>query len=188
MVFSLEREVRGHYLERDVGTHVQPIVVAAAEVRHAANDFKPDAIQQDKCAYRGPPGKQGLQQLVTEDDHISSLRSVHFIEPASLLEREITYPVKLRLRTQDFATGVGEFAHLVQVGARKQRAGVADVWSFLTDIYVVLVGKQIGTGGVHAALYRWRAPGKDKHDVLAELGQLALVAGAEAFAHAHQQQ
>src|SRR5258708_39127126 len=38
------------------------------------------------------------------------------------------------------------------------------------------------------SLYRWRAPGKDKHDVLTELGQLALVARAETFAHAHQQQ
>ena len=31
-------------------------------------------------------------------------------------------------------------------------------------------------------------PGKMKHDVFAELGQFALVARAEAFAHADQQQ
>jgi hypothetical protein len=45
MVFSLERKGRGHHLERNVGTHVQPIVVSVPEVRHGANDFKPETIQ-----------------------------------------------------------------------------------------------------------------------------------------------
>ena len=36
--------------------------------------------------------------------------------------------------------------------------------------------------------HRGRAPGKDKHDVFAELGHLALVARAEAFAYSDQQQ
>src|SRR5258708_5222839 len=75
----------------------------------------------------------------------------------------------------------------MQVGARKHGAGIADVWSLRADIDVVLVGQQIGTGGVHAALYRWRSTRKEKHDVPAELSQLALVARAEALAHPHQQ-
>ncbi len=154
---------------------------------HAANDFEPNAVQQDECAHRRAPGEQGLQQFVAEDDHIASLRSVQFIQPASLLEGKITYFAELGLRAQDFSARVGEFADLVQVGARNQRAGISDMRAF-ADIHVVLVGEQIRTGGVHAALYGGRAPREDKHDVLAELGQLALVAGAEAFAHTYQKQ
>ena len=57
-----------------------------------------------------------------------------------------------------------------------------------TDVEIIGVGQQISAGGVHVALDRRRAPGEKKHDVFAELGHLALIARAEAFADAYQQQ
>ena len=76
MVFSLEWEVRSHHLERNVATQIQPHVVAPAKMRHTAHHFKSDAIQKDERANRGTSGKQRLQQLVPEDDHIPPLYSV----------------------------------------------------------------------------------------------------------------
>ena len=57
VVFSLEREVRGHHRKRDVAAHVEPGIVAASEMRHAADDFEPDAVQQDECSHRRAAGK-----------------------------------------------------------------------------------------------------------------------------------
>ncbi len=48
VVFSLDRKRRGHYLERNVGAHVQPQIVAMAQMRHAANDFEPESVDQNK--------------------------------------------------------------------------------------------------------------------------------------------
>jgi hypothetical protein len=75
----------------------------------------------------------------------------------------------------------------LDVIARDDGAGVADVDSF-TDIQVVPIGQEVGAGGVHAARHGRSAPGKDEHDVFAELGQLALITRSEAFAKAYQQQ
>src|ERR1700731_438370 len=91
VIFSLEREVRCHHGERDVATHIQPSVVAAAEVRQGANHLEPEAVQKDESAQRRAAGEEGFQQFAAEDDHIASLRFVHFIEPSPLLEGKITY-------------------------------------------------------------------------------------------------
>src|SRR5205085_12328694 len=110
VVFSLNQKGHRQHRERDVATHIQPYVVTAAEVRHAANDFEPEPVQQDERANRRTAGEQGFQQFVAEDDHIAPLRQVHFIKPPSLFEREITDLVELRLYAQNLAAGVGEFA------------------------------------------------------------------------------
>src|SRR6185295_6315573 len=95
---------------------------------------------------------------------------------------------KLGLDSKYLASRASKFAHFAQVGAGDYRAGIANVGSLGTNLFVVLIGEQIRPGRVHAALHGGGAPGKDEDNVLAELGQLALVAGAEALAHAYQQE
>src|SRR6202020_348486 len=105
----------------------------------------------------------------------------------AFLERKVANFVELRLGAHNLAAAGGEFADLAQIGARNDWHGVTDVWRS-PDIHVVFISEQVGTGGAHVALDGGGASGKQKHDVLAELGQFAFVAGAEAFADAHQQE
>src|SRR5215469_4780045 len=187
VILSLEGKAGSHHREWNVAAHVEPVVVAATQVREAANDFKAHAVDEDEGADRGPAGEERFEQLVPKDDDVATLVKVELIDPAAFLEREEADLVELRLDPEDFDAGGGEFADLVQVGARQHGGGVANVGS-LPDVEVVLMGEQVRTGGVHAALDHGRAAGEDEHDVAAELGQFALVAGAEAFAHADQEE
>ncbi len=66
--------------------------------------------------------------------------------------------------------------------------GGANVRSVAADVEVVAIGEVIVASGIHVALDSGSAAGKDHHDVLAELGEVALVAGAEAFAEADEEQ
>ena len=61
---------------------------------------------------------------------------------------------------------------------RLYRAATSDLALAQRDFPQAQVTKYLNqlVGNAHAALYRGRAPGKDEHDVLAELGHLALVA------------
>jgi len=150
MVFSLDREIGGHYLERNVAPHIEPHVVAATQMRHAAHHFKTDAIEEDECPNCGTAGKQDLQQFVPQHDYIAPLQSIQFIEPAAFLEGKVTDLIQLRLGAQNFPAASGEFADLVQIAAGNDGAGIADICG-LPDIEVVLIGEQIRTGRAHVA-------------------------------------
>src|ERR1700683_1162352 len=56
VVFSFDRKVRSHHLKRDVAAHIQPRIVAPAEMRRAADHFETDSVQQDKRAQRWTAG------------------------------------------------------------------------------------------------------------------------------------
>src|SRR5437016_9132614 len=145
VIFSLDWKVRSHYLIRNVATHVEPHIVTAAQVRHAAHHFKSDPIQQHKCTNRRTARKQGLQQFIPQDNYISSLCSIQFVEPTPFLEGKITNLIKLWLCPQYLSTGGCEFAHLVQIATGNQGSRIADVGG-LSDVQVVLIGKQVGPG------------------------------------------
>ena len=99
VVFSFDREVGGHHWKRNIAAHIQPDVVAAAEVRHGPDDFEANAVQEYECAQGGTSRKQRLQQFVSEDDHIPPLRGVHLIQPPSVFNGEVADLVQLRFGT-----------------------------------------------------------------------------------------
>ena len=78
-------------------------VVAAAEVRQAADDFEADAVQQDGRTHGRAPGKQRLLQLVSQDDHVAPLRSSSSFSQRPSLSGKIADLVQLGLGAQDFA-------------------------------------------------------------------------------------
>src|SRR5438045_2428111 len=153
----------------------------------APHQFKPEAVDEDECADCRPSWEQCLLQLIAEDDYISPLLIIKLVEPASFFEGEKADVVQLRLGAQDFSAASSELAYFVQITTRNNRSGSADVRGF-TDVEIIGVGQQISAGGVHVALNRRRTPWEKKHDVFAEFGHLSLIAGAEAFADAYQQQ
>ena len=67
--------------------------------------------------------------------------------------------VKLGLDSKYLASRASKFAHFAQVGAGDYRAGIANVGSLGTNLFVVLIGEQIRPGRVHAALHGGGAPG-----------------------------
>ena len=79
----------------------------------------------------------------------------------------------------------GEFAGGADIIAGKDRRSLADMRSFHADVRIVLVSEQIVAGGVHAGCDHRSASRKDKHDVFAKFGQVALVSRAEALAQTH---
>src|SRR5215475_10259665 len=46
VVLTLDGEIRGHDLERNIATHVEPVVVASAQMRNAADDLETDSIHK----------------------------------------------------------------------------------------------------------------------------------------------
>src|ERR1051325_10813241 len=71
------------------------------------------------------------------------------------------------------AWGVGSLLLLVGVGEGFRSGNKRELAEFGKDIMFLFPG---------------RAPGKQEHDVLAKLGQFALVSRTESFAHSDQQQ
>src|SRR5262249_7171766 len=115
---------------------------------------------------------------------MAPLRSIQIVQPAPFFKRKITYLVELGLHTQDFTASVAEFAHFMQVLTGQHRTGVAHMGS-AANVSVILIGDQIRTRGVHAPRHDGRPSRENEHDVPSELGQLALVARAKAFADAY---
>jgi hypothetical protein len=187
VVFSFDGEIFSHHLKGNVAAHIEPEVVAAAEVGHAADHFEAQAIDQDERADRGAAREQRLLQFVAEDNDIAALQAVQFIEPAAFFQGQVTDLVEIRIGAQDFAAASGEFADLVQIVAGDDGAGIADE-AGVSDVAVILIGEQVGAGRIHVALDGGSAAREQEHDVFAELGQFALIAGAEALAYPNQEQ
>ena len=164
------------------------VFVPPADALQRADHFKPDVVEQDGGANRGSSGEQVPGQFIAQHDDVAFLRFVQAIEPASLLEGKKPDLVELRFHADNLSVGTGEFTHRAHVIASQHRRSLANVGSFLADVGVVLIGKQIVAGGVHAAGDHGRTAGEDKHDVLPVFGQPALVSRAEPFAQADQQQ
>ena len=85
MVLALNGETRRHHREGNVAAHVQPHVVATAEMGHAPYRFKAASIQQDERADRGAAREQRFQQLVAQHDYIPPLFQIQLIQPAAFL-------------------------------------------------------------------------------------------------------
>src|SRR5580704_5527883 len=169
-------------MEGNVAPHIGHVFVTTADPLHGADNLKPDAIEQNGGANRGPPGKEIPGEFVAQDDHITLLTIVQVIEPASLLERKIPNPIVLRLHAGNLPVGTGKFANRTYVITVNNRRSVADVGSFSADVSIVLVVKQISASGVHVACDHRGATGEDKHDVFAEFSQVALVSRTKTFA------
>src|SRR6266478_5462747 len=184
VVLALKREACGHHLERNVAAHVCKVFVTPADALDGADHFKPYVVEQDGSADRGSSGEEVPGQFVAEDDDVAFLRFVQTIKPAPLLDGKKPDLIELRLHADNLPVGSGEFANRTHIIASQKRRSVANVGSFPTDVRVVLVGKQIAAGGVHAACDHGRTAGEDKHDVFPVFGQPPLVSRAETFAQA----
>ena len=129
-----------------------------------------------------------MRDFISQHDYIALLSFVHPVQPASLLQRQIPYPVVLRFHSHQFAVGSGELAYRAYVVAGEDRRSIADMRRFSFDIEIILIGKQVIARGTHVALHNRGAAGEYKHDVVAELGQGTFVAGTKAFAQTDEQQ
>src|SRR4029077_14844131 len=81
-----------------------------------------------------------------------------------------------------------EFADGMHVVGDENGSDGANMWSFFSDVEVILVREPILASGVRAALNRRSAAGEEHHDVFAVLRKTALVAGSEALPEADQQE
>src|SRR5450432_2348377 len=107
---------------------------------------------------------------------------------SSQLEWKKANLVVLRLHADNLSIGAGEFADGAYVIAGKDRRSVADMGSFLADVRIVPVGKEIVAGGVHAACHHRGPARENEHDIFPEFRQRTLVSRTEALPQANQQQ
>src|SRR5439155_24305818 len=132
--------------------------------------------------------KQVVRDFISQHDYIALLSFVHPVQPASLLQRQVPNLVVLRFHSHQLAVRSGELAYRAYVVAGEDRRSIADMRRFSFDIEIILIGEQVIAGGTHVSLHNRGTSRKDKHDVVAELGQSTLVAGTKAFAQTDEQQ
>ena len=187
VVLALQRKIRRHHFIRNVSPVIEPHVVAAAQVGHAPDHLKAQAVDQDERAQRRTSREEHLGELVSQHDHVAALRAIQIVEPAPFLQRQVTDLVQLRLGPKNFPASVGKLAYLVQVSTRNDGASITHLRS-VPYVLIILVREQIRPRRGHIPFHRRRPPGEQEHDVFAEFGQFALIARAKTFANPHQQE
>src|SRR6202034_2138382 len=96
--------------------------------------------------------------------------------------------VVVRTDSKHLAVGGTVVAHCADVLTIQHRRQGAYKLCLASDCEVVLVSEVIGLSGLCAAFNSGNAPGKHKHNVLSECGQLLLLAAAKTFSQAHQEE
>ena len=187
LLVSFERKVLGHHLVGNISTSIGRVVVASADAPESADHLETNPIEHDGRAQRWTSRKEIAGHFVAQDDHVALLSAVQIVDPAPLLERKKADLTVLRLNAGNLSAGAGELTDRAHVVTSQDWRSIADIGG-RTNVEVVLIGQQVLAGGAHAALHDRSAAGEDEHDVLAEFFHLPLVAGAEPFAQADQQQ
>ena len=96
--------------------------------------------------------------------------------------------VVLRHDAEDLAVGAGVLADGADVFTAQYRRYVAHRLGIVADGEVVTVVELVGARRDLAAGHCRYLPAEDEHDILADIVELASLAGAKALTHAHQQQ
>ena len=188
IVAPVEREHVEHDGERDVDLLAAIIVIAAADVVGDADDGEAGSVEGDPVAERRMAGKEKLGAFLAEDNDAVLVANVVGADETTLGKGHPADVFEIRLDPEHLAPSGFVLALLLDVAAIDERGRVADVGGLGADGLNVGEGEVVGT---HAAVLA--GDGRDvavpQHDdVVAELGELALLAGAEAFAHGDEQQ
>jgi len=146
------------------------------------------AIEQNERADGGASWKKVACHFVAEDDDVAFLTLVELVEPASQLQREESDSSVLRFGAGEQATGGRKLADGMHVAGDEDGTDGENVRRFLADVEVILIREPVLPSGIHAALNGRGAAGVEHHDVFAEIGEVAPVAGSEALAETDQQE
>jgi len=169
-------EVVLHGVERDHAAQVLIHVIAMAYLFERSDDFKANAIQQDRAAHGRTSGEQCAADFVADDDYRSSLDVVHLIQPSALSDRKVADLIEHGGHAQNLTAGLEEIADGANVAPRNHRCGGGYAGALLENVLIISIGQVVLAQGSEAAIHSRGAARPDKHHVFAQRIELFAVA------------
>src|SRR5581483_5177965 len=187
-VVAGQREQLTHSIERNEDTNVGGVVLLVTDHGEHADHFEVHAVEQNGIAHGRPAGKHVARHLTAKHADAAALLVIFIVNPTAHLQGNGTNVAVNGNDAGDLAVGTGVVADRANVVASDQGRDIDGEARFILDGKVIVVSQVEPLHGVEASFDRRCAPAKKEDDVFAEGFELFAVAGAEAFADAHQQE
>src|ERR1051326_3023618 len=177
-----------HGAERHIALQILVHIVAVTDALQGANHFEPDAVEQNRAADRGPPEKKSAPGFIAQHDYRTLLRIVHFIQPAALMDGQVTNLMDRCGNAIDSAAGLVEVADGADVAAPNHPGGRRHARTVAHNVLVVTEGKVILPQRGETTLHHRSTARPDKHYIFTDGGELLTVAGPESLSNSDQQE